>query len=81
MYIEIYQSFTVHIQDRVWTEVTHCPVLNCRSPMAPYVHLGVKKQRCTKVKCRRIAPTHISCYFTRKGVGHSCSTYTYAPCM
>ena len=65
----------VYTKDRVWTEVTHCPVLNCRSPMAKFVHSGVTKQRCTKVKCRRIAPTHVSCYFIRKGVGLSCSLF------
>ena len=63
---------TVYTKDRIWTEVTHCPVLSCRSPMVKHTHKGVTKQRCSKPTCRKISHTHISCYFYRHRTGLSC---------
>ena len=51
---------TVYTKDRIWTEVTHCPVLSCRSPMVKRTHKGVTKQRCSKPTCRKISHTHTS---------------------
>ena len=49
-----YMYSFMYAQEKLVYKSKYCPKRDCGAPMAKYIHLGVKKMRCTKKKCNHI---------------------------